>query len=179
MATFSCTNTRNDALKTRQASQQHKKSVLEELGVQVGPNGNPLVGAPPFEVFSEVLAKLQSGLSARNIDRGGTRGRLKNIRFCVLEAKQEMDREFMKSAATMVLLRDERHGRLLLRFATCTRDLEVRRGTLGALRDYGSPAAENSVKCNRAGVHIVLRSQVGEAPNHPNHDRVGGAGGGS
>ena len=93
-----------------------------------------------------MLAKLQSGASAREIDRGGTRGRLNNIKFCLLEAKQERDGDFMQSAATMVLLRDERHGRLLLRFATCTRNLEVRRGTLGVMRDYGSPTAENLVK---------------------------------
>ena len=48
-----------------------------------------MVGTSPFEVFSEVLAKLQSGASARNIDRGGARDRLKNIKFCVLEAKQK------------------------------------------------------------------------------------------
>ena len=98
MATLSCTNTRNDALNKHQASRQHQKSVLEELGVQVGPNGNPLVGTPPFEVFSEVLAKLQSGTSARKIDRGSAGNRLKkkqhkqnktNISFCLLEAKQE------------------------------------------------------------------------------------------
>ena len=28
-----------------------KNSALEELRVQVGPNGIPMVGAPPFEVF--------------------------------------------------------------------------------------------------------------------------------
>ena len=72
------------------------------------------VGAPPFEVFSEVLAKLHSGASARHIARGGTGDRLKNIKFCLMEAKQERDRAFMQSDATMVLLRDERHGRLLL-----------------------------------------------------------------
>ena len=81
----------------------------------------------------------------------------------------------MNSVANMVVLRDERHGRLLLRFAACTRNLEVRRGTLGVARGYGSPATVNLGKGNRAGVHTVLHSQVGEAPNH---DRVGGAGGG-
>ena len=89
IATFSCTSTRNDALNKHQASQQHKKSVLEELGALVGPNGNPLVGRPPFEVFSEVLAKVQSGTSARRVDRDGTGDRLRNSRFCLLEAKQE------------------------------------------------------------------------------------------
>ena len=133
IATFSCTSTRKDALKKHQASQQHNKSALEELGVQIGPNGNPLVGTPPFEVFSEVLAKLQSGSSAKKIDRGGTRDRLKNIKFCLLEANQETDKACMQSVATMVSLRDERHGRLLLWFADCTRNLEVRRGTFWSL----------------------------------------------
>ena len=81
----------------------------------------------------------------------------------------------MKSVATMVLLRDDRHGILLLRFVACTRNLEVRRGTLGVMRDYGSPTAENLVKKVSAGVQPALNSQVGEVPNH---DRVGGAGGG-
>ena len=118
MATFSCTNARKDALKKHQASQQHNKSVLEEQGVQVGPTGNPLVGTPPFEVFSEVLAKLQSGSSARKKDRGGTRGWLEHIKFCLVEANQETVKALMKSAATTVLLPDERRCRLLVRFAT-------------------------------------------------------------
>ena len=80
----------------------------------MAPNGNPLVGTPRFEVFSEVLAKVRSGTSASKIDRGGTGDRLRNARFCLLEAKQETDRAFMHSVGTMVLLRDERHGRLLL-----------------------------------------------------------------
>ena len=85
---------------------------------------------------------------------------------------------FVKSVATiaMVLLRDKRHGRLLLRFATCTRHLEVRRGTLGVIIETKAlQTAEDLVKGNAAGVHTVLRSQVGEATNN---DRVGGAGGG-
>ena len=68
--------------------------MLEELGAQVGPNGNPLVGTPPFEVFSEVLAKLQSGANARKIDRGGTRDLRKHIKSCLLEAKQEKGQGF-------------------------------------------------------------------------------------
>ena len=86
------------------------------------------------------------------------------------------DRHFIKSVAAMVLHRDGRHGRLLLRFAACNRNLEVRWGTVGVMRGYGSPTAENLVKGNAARVHTVLHSQVGETPNH---DRVEGAGGGS
>ncbi|MFM7986148.1 MAG: hypothetical protein ACKPKO_43235, partial [Candidatus Fonsibacter sp.] len=57
------TNTRNHALKKHQTSEQHDKSVLEELGIQVGPK-------LPLEVFREVFSKLQSGMSARQLDRG-------------------------------------------------------------------------------------------------------------
>ncbi|MFM7985948.1 MAG: hypothetical protein ACKPKO_42195, partial [Candidatus Fonsibacter sp.] len=57
MATFSCTTPRNDAFKKHQTSEQHDKSVFEELGIRVGPL--------PLDVFSEVFSKLQSG-------KGGT-----------------------------------------------------------------------------------------------------------
>ncbi|MFM7983026.1 MAG: hypothetical protein ACKPKO_27250 [Candidatus Fonsibacter sp.] len=51
MATVSCTNPRKDALKKHQTSEQHDKSVLEELGIQVDPKLLLL------EVFSEVLSQ--------------------------------------------------------------------------------------------------------------------------
>ena len=77
--------------------------------VQVGPKGNPLVGALPFQVFSEVLAKLQIGMSAFKIDRGSTGDRLRNIRFCALDVGSQAGKglDLMKSVATMVLLRDK------------------------------------------------------------------------
>ena len=162
MATFSCTTTRKDLLRKHQASHQHQKAVLRELGVEVGPKGYPLVGAPPLEVFSEVLAKVQSGESARKIDQGGTGDRIRNIRFCLLEALQEQDRDFLKRASTMVLLRDERHGRLLIRYAACTRNLETRRGTLGVMRDYGSPNADNLVKATKKAFKQFCTQRLGK-----------------
>ncbi|MFM7979285.1 MAG: hypothetical protein ACKPKO_08220, partial [Candidatus Fonsibacter sp.] len=85
---------RNDSLWTPQASQQHQHSVLQYLGIQAGPKGNPLVGTLPVEVLTEVFFQLQSGISARNIDLGGTGDRLKNIRFCLMEAKSENGQGF-------------------------------------------------------------------------------------
>ena len=67
----------------------------------------------------------------------------------------------MKSAATMVLLQDKRHGRLLLRFATCTRNLEVRRCTLGVVRGYGSPTAENLVKATERAYRQFCTHRLG------------------
>ena len=37
IATYSCTTTRKDALRKHQASRQHQKSVLEELGSRLAP----------------------------------------------------------------------------------------------------------------------------------------------
>ena len=162
MATFSCTSTRKEIYRKHQLSQQHNKSVLQELGFQLGPKGKPLVGTLPSEVFREVLANLQSGISARKMDRGGSGDRLRNVRFCLLEAKHEKDRDFIKSAATMVLHRDERHGRLLLRFATCNRNLEVRWGTVGVMRDYGSPTAENLVKATQRAYTQFCTHRLGK-----------------
>ena len=49
----------------------------------------------------------------------------------------------LKRSATMVLIQDKRHGKLLLRAAACAHTLEARHGTLA---DYDSPAAENLVE---------------------------------
>ena len=107
------------------------------------------------------MAKLLSGTSARKIDRGGTGGRLRNIKFCLLEAKQEMDRAFMHSVATMVLLRDERHGRLLLRFAACTTNLEVRRVPWESC-GTGSPTAENLVRATQRAYTQFCAHRLGK-----------------
>jgi hypothetical protein len=161
-ATFSCQSIRKDILKKHQASLQHQKSVLLALGVNLGPNGAPLLGAPPLELFKQVLAQVQRGESLRSIDAGGTGDRMKNIKFCLLESMMEADREFMKRAAALVLLRDERHGRLLLRYAACTRDLETRRGTLAVMRDYDSPNAENLVKATKRGFKQFCTRRLGK-----------------
>ena len=62
----------------------------------------------------------------------------------------------------MVLHRDERHGRLLLRFAACNRNLEVRWGTVGVMRDYGSPTAENLVKATQKGYTQFCTHRLGK-----------------
>ena len=68
----------------------------------------------------------------------------------------------MKSAATVVLFRDERHGRLLLRLAACNSNLEIRRGTLGVMRDYGSPTAENLVKATERAYKQFCTHRLGK-----------------
>jgi hypothetical protein len=118
MATFSCTSARKDAVMKNQASLQRRKAVLQEFGGPSWPQGQPVGRGTACR-----------GLQRQTAVRDEYQDRLRNIRFCLLEAKQERDRDSMKSVATMVLFRDEGHGILLIRLAACTRNLEVRQGT--------------------------------------------------
>ena len=87
-----------------------------------------------------------------------------------------MGKAFMKCDATMVLLRDEMHGRLLLRFCSLHEELGGPTGYLGSFAGLWLSNRRYFGKVNRVGVHTVLHPQVGEAQNHY---RVGGVGGGS
>ena len=167
MANFSCLQARPDVLRKHQETTQHQKSVLLALDLPLGPSGAPLVGAPPLDIFIEALARLQKGESARQTDQGGTGDRIKNIRFCLCEAMMEANREFLRRAATMVLTRDERHGRLLLRYAACTDSLQTRHGTLAVVRDYDSPNAENLLKATKQAFKQFCMLRLGKPRGMP------------
>ena len=63
------------------------------------------------------------------------------MEFCLAEAVRERHRRFLASACTVSMGMDARQGRLLLRFSgTEPQTLQVRTGTLGLERDYGSGA---------------------------------------
>ena len=74
-------------------------------------------------MFTEALAGLQNGESARRMDLGGTGDRTVWVRRLV-----EVNREFMKRAATMVLMREKWHGQLIA-------SLEIRHATLPVTQD--------------------------------------------
>ena len=92
---------------------------------------------------------------------------LQGTPFCLLEALLEADRAFIRNAKTMVLLRDERHGRLVIRYAACTGDLETRRGTLAVVRDYDSPTADNIVKATKQAFKQFCTLRVGRPRSMP------------
>ena len=50
---------------------------------------------------------------------------------------REKDREFVRKSTTIVLARDERKSRLLVRFSACDAQLNVRRGFMGQVRGAG------------------------------------------
>ena len=65
--------------------------------------------------------------------------------YCLHEAMRALDQRTFKPGHPMTLFRDERKGRIAIRFRTCDSDLNVRCGTLGQGRDEGT-GAQNLVK---------------------------------
>ncbi len=96
--------------------------------------------APPLEEFQACLGKLEAGRSMR--DKAGPSDKSILVRWCVTEAILEQSRGDLEKCITLVLLRDERHGRLLLRYRGCKPDLTVASGTLG-LAKMASQTAED------------------------------------
>ena len=74
--------------------------------------------------------------------------------YCLHEAMRALDQRTFKPRNPMTLFRDERKGRIAIRFITCDLDLNVRCGTLGQARDSGT-GAQNLVK---ATAHVMRRA---------------------
>ncbi|MCP4240809.1 MAG: hypothetical protein GY772_09645 [bacterium] len=75
-------------------------------------------------------------------DHAQTSDRKSLMRWCVSEAVLDHYRNFLLDAKTMVLMRDERHGRVLLRFSAASDDMRTLRGVLGQLKGQSGSNAE-------------------------------------
>lgn len=64
----------------------------------------------------------------------------KKLLYCLREAMRALDQEAFANAYAMTLLRDERKGRIAIRFRACGLDLQVTSGSLGQERDAGTGA---------------------------------------
>jgi hypothetical protein len=72
------------------------------------------------------------------------------MRFCLAEAIACCDREFLRGAV-LSLARDERHGRLLIRFTACSPELVVRTGVLWQKNQCPS-TADSITRANIEGI---------------------------
>ena len=126
-------------------SKEHKAAATQEFG----PTGHPVGRAPAVEEFQKMLAELERGTSTRCLAKGTTSTKVRGIVWCLVEAMKEKDRKFLSKARSIVLIRDESGGRLLVRFGAVDKDLQVRRGFLGQSRDAGSKAS-NIVQATRS-----------------------------
>ena len=126
----------------------HKASVLRYLGAQVaepswtcGSENPELYGVPPEADFERVFKDTTSGKApSAGIDGVASGKKIQKMVFCLFEAKSSMDREFMRVATMCTHRRDERAGRLALRCAATTDELEQRRFHMSVQTGMGTGA---------------------------------------
>ena len=116
-------------------SERHVRGLLQWQS-----EDDKVVWAPPAEEFRACLENLRKGGSARG---GGTSDKATLMRWCLSEAILQRNRSFLRLAKSLVLVRDERHGQLLLRFRATLSDMSVVLGVLGVQKlDQGSKARD-------------------------------------
>jgi hypothetical protein len=124
----------------------HVDAVGHLLGIRRGPTGASVCGTPPATEFEELLAHMEKGESGRQTAHRhckiATSTKTTRMRWAVVEAMREKDRLFLRQAVTIVLARDERRNRLLVRFSACDAKLTVRRGFMGQARGAGGKSLQ-------------------------------------
>ncbi len=145
--TVGAAQARASVLRRHQESQQHKVRETAYLGQDLGPTGVCMAGAPCLLKLKEVLHGLQRGKSEREEGRGS---KVAELRWAIAEAYASLDLEFLGKATSVALCRDERHGKLLVRFSAATEDLEHRSGTIALVKLNGCTAFDLVVATRKA-----------------------------
>lgn len=88
--------------------------------------------APPLSQFQELMEcfSTKRSLSKKEVQMG----------WCLAEGLKSLDQKFIAKASHISLMRDERHGRLAIRFMAVAPDLSTRSGFLGQGRQTGTGA---------------------------------------
>ena len=101
------------------------------LGVTRGPTGKSVKGAPSEDAFREAW-ELAPGVA--EIVGVGCKKNVRAIQRCIVEAMVQIEREFMGSAESITIMRDESKGRLAVRFIAVSGTLERRSGLFGVVQ---------------------------------------------
>jgi hypothetical protein len=126
------------ALQRHHDSRRHLANVATFLGICTGPSGLPVGSAPPSEEF---LAVWQAA-NNQGVAEVGSRKRVRKLQGCLVAAMLHQERGFLAQAKTLVLIRDESKGVLLLRARACTVSLQYQAFLLGLARDSGADAID-------------------------------------
>lgn len=116
------------SLKMQQV-EKHENSQVHKVASERCSNEEDLLLAPPMSEFLDAYENMRKGGSARQ--QGVSSDRKSRIRYCIAEAVIRRNAQFLRSASSVALLRDERKGRLLLRFRAAQADLSTLDGVLG------------------------------------------------
>jgi len=110
---------------------------------------------PTLEEFRKVWDSF--GLASTEIKRW----RAERMSWCVSEALKERSCKHLKKADAVGLIRDERHGRLLIRYRTVTlRGLELKTGVVGQAKHFGT-GADNISKATVKLIEQALTAKTG------------------
>ena len=130
-------------LKRHQESQKHQQAMQWIVGHATE---SELLAAPSTEEFDKVLNDMKRGQSMRDVLGGSASDRSSFMRYCLSEALLDLNRERCRAAATLCVTRDERKGRLLIKFRACgSKSLRVFTGVLGMPRLNEGASAEDLV----------------------------------
>ena len=91
--------------------------------------------APPESYFEGLVNDIAGG----NIVTVGDRRKMKAA-WALHESLLPIDRDFLRKAVSICIFRVERQSQLLLRFRAVHKDLTMRSGILGQVRDLGTGA---------------------------------------
>ena len=98
----------------------------------------PSTLAPSCKEFSDFIGKFSQSTAL-------TRKELR-MAWCLDEGVKVLDQRAIQSASLIALMRDERHGRVAVRFRSVSSDLSVRSGFLDQGRFEGTGADDNLSK---------------------------------
>jgi hypothetical protein len=121
-------------------SQNHVRNVLRTFGTVLQDSGNPraALAAPSAEQFRTCLRhfRTQCLAVAQPCEGVGAKHKLAKMRWCLAEAARFIWRVELRNAMAINILRDERHGRLLIRFRSCSDDIDLHVGVIGQARNF-------------------------------------------
>ncbi|CAJ1390023.1 unnamed protein product, partial [Effrenium voratum] len=109
---------------------KHSKTRIHQEALQAWHDkSKSACSAPPRKDFEKALEGLRKGRSAR--DGGGSSDQATLTRWCLTEACLQEARSALRTCKSLVIIRDERAGKLMLRFRATLRDMSVLTGVLG------------------------------------------------
>lgn len=117
---------------------------------------------PTKQALTEMQAHWKAAHEGRSFrDKGGVSSdKVCRMRWCLEEAVMETYRDFLKDAVSIVLMRDERKNRLLVRFSAVDADMNTLMGTLGQASMGATCAAESILEHTAEIVRIFCTRRV-------------------
>jgi hypothetical protein len=133
-ANFTVDDYKTANLKRHQDASGHKIAVSSLLKLQ-----DEVCGAPSTADFAAVWKALRSGNSCRSGLPGvANYNKARTMLWCIFEAVNDLDRDFLtKGDVVTILHRDERKGKLQVRFSAANASLRARQGVLGVRENEG------------------------------------------